>query len=544
MNIDGKKTSASKKILVAYASGLSAAPDDWNGLIAKLKCEPELTDCAWLGLPHKTSALARETADEVARRMNSVLCAECTTNGNYDEIILIGHSVGALFLRRAYAINAGWIEGEPSESKWSSLVKRFVLMAPLNRGVDSGRAPRAKLAGRIGRILRVFGVHTLIYDLLQGSDFVTNLRLLWLRNLKNIPQSLQFPHVLGEDDKEVSRIDCIDTEQFPSSFHISVPGADHVRLHDLASTSNPERHYALLREAILGRSIESTPPDDQLRQTREDFGLERPGKSVVFLLHGIRDDRLSWASKVAEYLKGFDSGISARAISHGYVTALKFALPFFHRKVRRKLQDEYAQAVAEYPNANFHAAAHSNGTYIVAEALKHIEAMRFDRIMFGGCVLPRVFDWGLLVSRGQVRVVRHDFTRTDAVVATLCSALSGVGRRDVGTAGYNGFTSSKENLSENELPYGGHGAAFDSDDDLLSVARFLHTGEDVKRPDAKPAKKPFPGIYSRLAAFSWVAILLIAVVICVIGNAIGAIGGTLIALALLLGSLGLFLHVF
>ena len=473
-----------------------------------------------------------------------MLTAAVTANGGFKQIILIGHSVGALFLRRAYAINAGWIEGEPTQASWSSLVSRFVLMAPLNRGVDGGRAPRAKLAGRIGRILRLVGIHTLIYDLLQGSDFVTNLRLLWLRNLKSITHPLQLPHVLGEDDKEVSRIDCVDTQQFPDSFHIEVPEADHVRLHDLTSTSNPERHYGLLRNAILGCGIEATPPDEQLRLIREDFSREQSERTVVFLLHGIRDDRLRWVRKLGEYLVHADSRINIRAVSHGYVTALKFAIPFLHKKVRRKLQDEYAQAVAVYPNADFHVAAHSNGTYIVGRALYHIEAMRFNRLMFGGCVLPRDFVWDHFVARGQVGVVRHDFTRTDKVIAILCSALSGAGRRDVGTAGYDGFTSCIENLYENELAEGGHGAAFASDSDLQSVARFLLTGEECKRTDSESPTRPVPGIYLRLAALSWVVILIVALLIAVIGSALGGISGVVISQVLLFGGLALFLHLF
>jgi hypothetical protein len=522
------------RCLIAYATGLSARPDDkaWRNLVLRLKQEPELRGWAWLPLPHDTNPLTLEEAEHVAARMNDKLCAEFTKNKGLDEIILIGHSAGALFLRMAYAINAGWISGEPVAARWSAAVRRFVLMAALNRGLDSGRAPRARFAARASRALRVLGLKTLIYDLLKGSDFVTNLRLLWLRHLPSLHGRLEIPHVLGEDDQEVTREDCIDTEQFPDSFHIPVPDADHVRLHDLSSTSDPEGHYKLLLEAIIGDSTHSKPPNAALHEARTAFVNPPSQKEVFFLLHGIRSDRLGWVNSVKGLLKKHDTTIPVKTPSHGFYTALRFAIPFLHRSARRIIQDAYSQAVAEHPTAIFHAAAHSNGTYILTQALDHIEAMHFARVMLGGCVLPIHFDWRRLANRKQVQQVRHDFTKTDGIVAVLCSALKGAGRRDIGTAGYNSFTSMEEWLNENQLPDGGHNAAFDSPEDHNSIARFLLGLEGPQRLDAGPARKPIPRIVSRLSENLWLAFVLLTVSVGVIGwssaGPVGAIVGVFI----------------
>lgn len=532
-----------RKRLVAYATGLSATPEDWSELVSRLKSEPCLSGYSWLPLPHGTSALAREGAEEVAARMNDMLCAEFVAFGGFDELILIGHSVGALFLRMAFAKNSGWTNHEPAMAPWSKCVKRFVLMAPLNRGVDCGRASRARLAARVSRALRLLRVRTLVYDLLQGSDFVTNLRLLWLRHLPSLEGRMEIPHVLGENDKEVDRLDCIDTEQFPGSFHIPVPGAGHVRLHDLSSTDNPDRHFRLLFEAITGNSTNARKPDESLRMARAAFMCPASKKTVIFLLHGIRDSKLSWAQPLRDIILRRSPNVSVVLPSHGYVTALRFALPFVHRMVRRKLQDLYTQALAEYPAAEFHAAAHSNGTYILSQAMKSIEAIKFNRLMLGGCVLPRDFDWHLIWARRQVKVIRHDFTRTDIVVAILCSALAGAGRGDVGTAGYNQFNACPEALHENELPEGGHGAAFDSEDDLMSIARFLLDGEEVQRSDLRPPGRVFPGLLSRMATIMWMLLLILLAGVTYCGLVFGGpLAGLLTCLCACSG-IAYFLHV-
>jgi hypothetical protein len=57
--------------------------------------------------------------------------------------------------------------------------------------------------------------------------------------------------------------------------------------------------------------------------------------------------------------------------------------------------------------------------------------------------------------------------------------------------------------SRNESPEGGHGAAFDSPEDLDSIARFLLGLEEPKRLGTGSAQKPFPGRLSRLSEGLW-----------------------------------------
>jgi hypothetical protein len=125
----------------------------------------------------------------------------------------------------------------------------------------------------------------------------------------------------------------------------------------------------------------------------------------------------------------------------------------------------------------------------------------------------------------------------------LCSALKGAGRQDIGTAGYDSFTSTEECLHENESPEGGHGAAFDSPEDLDSIARFLLGLEEPKRLGTGSAQKPFPGRLSRLSEGLWLAVaLLTAAVGMVSWSAAGSIG-LIVGLVIVFGSIAYLLHI-
>lgn len=257
-------------------------------------------------------------------------------------------------------------------------------------------------------------------------------------------------------------------------------------------------------------------------------------------------ERVAWGGQLPSKKLLIQDDPDARVArpSHGYFTTLRFALPFLHRKARHILQDLYSQELAKYPAAEFHAAAHSNGTYILAQALKHIEAMKFNRIMLGGCVLPRGFDWHTLALKEQVKTLRHELTATDGIVGILCSALAGIGRDDVGTAGYNGFTSCEECLFENQLPNGGHSAAFNSEKDHEAIARFLtDVDQSSHGSDSIPPTRPIPQIMSNLAQWLWVVLLAATLGCGLCGLLFGGPVFGVLAAFLFIGSVAFFLHI-
>jgi pimeloyl-ACP methyl ester carboxylesterase len=85
-----------------------------------------------------------------------------------------------------------------------------------------------------------------------------------------------------------------------------------------------------------------------------------------------------------------------------------------------------------------HVIAHSFGTWLTGQALRHPE-LAFDRMVLVGSPLPRDYDWGALQVHGRrpFEAVRNEMGSADAVVY-----LAGLARwvaRDLGDAGRRGF---------------------------------------------------------------------------------------------------------
>jgi pimeloyl-ACP methyl ester carboxylesterase len=112
-------------------------------------------------------------------------------------------------------------------------------------------------------------------------------------------------------------------------------------------------------------------------------------------------------------------------------------LPWGHDRQLRKFADWYTQMLSTYGPVDFHFVGHSNGTYIFGRSLQRIPAMSFDKVYLAGSVLPRDFNW--TEHANQVGHLVNACGSKDVPVGLLCSALRGVGRRDLGVGGFAGF---------------------------------------------------------------------------------------------------------
>ncbi|WP_395244108.1 hypothetical protein ACGGZK_18600 [Agromyces sp. MMS24-K17] len=174
----------------------------------------------------------------------------------------------------------------------------------------------------------------------------------------------------------------------------------------------------------------------------------------------------------------------------GYFTAMDFALPGTRRRKVHEFLELYGDAYASRDPDGFVFAGHSNGTYMMAQSLGRVPAMRFDRIYLAGTVLPRRFDWDRLFRDGQIGrwngstwepgTVRSDRGVTDVPVGLLCSWLRGLGSPDVGTAGVFGFEHTAGlPIDEARTLHGGHGAPLERPEQLERIAAYLATGAEA-----------------------------------------------------------------
>lgn len=313
-----------------------------------------------------------------------------------------------------------------------------------------------------------------------------------------------------------------------------------------------------------------------------------PG-ATYFILHGIRASAYNdWVPRLKDALLAADPEADVVSPDYGFFSAIDFALPWIRNRKTHSFLRWYAEMYVSRNPEEFRFAGHSNGTYLMANALLRVPAMRFRRIFLAGTVLPRAFAWRDLADRRQIGhyagadrewvqgSVHNDRARVDVPVGFLCSWLHGLGMGDIGTGGLDGFVEAPTDLiREHKTVFrGGHGGAFtgQGEDDVTAAgqvsddeARRLrdagqqHRLEEIAAllkddtEDAPPPYLPSSGYrtFSRFVGnriVAWVMFLLLVAIVgavaALIGLWAGAVGWGVLAGALIVLLAVVFLRAF
>lgn len=484
----------------------------WHRLVQRLRSDLAPTWRVEV-FEHGLTATSRTDLDHVVRHLAAQLrdwTGELTEGVEPpDAIILAGHSFGGILARAAFLHDAEMPDrpGRP----WTELVKRIVLLGSPNAGYRTD-APGTPLAWRLA-----YAIATPFYDFTiekvqAGGYWITDLRLRWLEayRMKKVerPAVVQ---VLGTSDWLVTHDDIVDQRFMPGAKVHEIPGADHGGLISIDSAPDPDRRYAQLKSAIMG-------PTD----THVDEREEPKPEPTVFILHGIRASALgTWVQDLGSAYKAAVGTKQAKVVSPdtGYFSAMEFALPGTRRRKVHEFLKLYGDAYATRDPNEFVFAGHSNGTYMMAQSLDRVPAMRFRRIYLAGTVLPRRYDWQRLFDNKQIgrRVdeewkpgeVRTDRATKDIPVGILCSWLRGLGSPDVGTAGVDGFENDAGgNLDQSLRLDGGHGEALKEPDRIRAIAAYLRDGPGPAGTSAKTGKL-FAGAsrFIGIRIVSWILLL-------------------------------------
>jgi len=453
--------------------------------------------------------VARRLSDEIERQVGQE---------PYQHLVLIGQSMGALLAKRAF------LDAEQQGLAWAGKVQRLVLVAGMNRGWDiSGQKPSDMSRGSWFAIwfgswlARVGGFGKLILGTETGAPFVANLRMDWIKRMSDPNgRAIEVVQLLGDIDDVVSAEDNNDLRSTANGRFawLKVRGTGHSSIVDFDDDTKVgpvllgdyRRHKFSLATVetdfkVLARENEVLPlqPDPDVTH-------------VVFVVHGIRD-RGEWAAafelelqKQFEQLQLRDPSTGLQAVTappklavasvrYGYFGMGPFLLRPVREKYVRWLMDEYTETLAQYPNAkHVHFVGHSNGTYLLAAGLERYSSLDVGRIVFGGSVVRRDYRWDAVLgeqsviagSDSSLRVV--NYTALDDWVVALFprffepAFMAPLGN-DIGSAGFNGFTTSNPQVQNVPGLRGGH-AAFLSR--TSQIAKFvLHGTLDTAAPDAE-----------------------------------------------------------
>jgi len=501
-------------------------------------------------LPLETFSLADPT--EIARTIVATIDERVSEREKgehqYKDITLVGHSIGGLLVRKVYVLANGetsdarfnYSGSGPLESAkpWAERIHRIVLLAGMNRGWSIShhmgliRAVMMTIGVWIGNILlMVTGRPPTAFQIRRGAPFITQLRLQWIamerrRAAENesLPEDERKPlatvvQLLGSIDDIVSPEDNIDLVTGSGFVYLDVPKSGHQNVIEMDST-----HEGKARREVFTRAL--TEPEDKLRPKcvipadQQPRAADAKVSDVVFVIHGIRDTGY-WTQKIARCVQRAGNLppkiYSSETSTYGYFAMFPFLLFARRREKVAWLMDQYVEARALYPNARFSYVGHSNGTYLLARALKDYRACRFENVIFAGSVVPRRYDWYTAIGRGQVKALLNYVATTDLVVAWFPGAIEKLRLQDLGSAGHNGFDqitarggAHKDKLFQCSYVSGGHGAAL-REDNWEAIAHFIVHG--VPKMVSQGADKPYADVLAPhrswwVVFFGWIAPLI------------------------------------
>lgn len=480
----------SSKTLVVFLHGMNSSPITIKPAVKIV--EEELQSCyiivPELPLQWNKYFNLKQFANEYLNHINS-----SNNLSDYDSIILIGHSAGGLIIQAMYILAN---EDEELNKCFSYNKVRIVQIASLNRGWEiSHHLPLPhKIGWSVGLFLlplisnlRFKKIEELwVMQLRKGSSFLVWLKLKWLKlNNSKLPLTI---HLLGSIDEIVSWQDMVNVKG-ANFFYFEVPNSNHVELIDVEDKEHGDVRGNILRIALRPKSemklnkYSIKPWDQDPDEPNEKV------KRVVFVIHGIRDEG-HWTQKIASRARRMyeRAGLNSRneiaivTSSYGYFSMYDFLSPKARQKKVHWLMDEYAEAKRKFPSAKFSYVGHSNGTYLLASALKQYPLVEFERIVFAGSVVSSNYNWNSIdlpivrnESEGTSKNVLNISSSADWVVAIFTQIadllpLNWLLGKDLGGAGIKPF-SDEDKVINLKYKVGGHGAGI-SEDNWDIIADF------------------------------------------------------------------------
>jgi pimeloyl-ACP methyl ester carboxylesterase len=465
----------------------------------------------------------RRVADQLAQYIHEAVTnrSRRLDGGEYERIILIGYSAGGLIIRKTYLIAMGYgdddeLVGDTRPLQWAKKVERIILMAAINRGISDTRPETMNwlIYGlqRVGWVvIPRLGFGKFLSRLRQGTPFVANLRVQWIR-LSQAPD-IQLPptiQLLGDLDDVVAEEDNVDVVADANFKYLKVRDTGHNSICNFKDPdTGPHRkerfRYALMTPIELLES-DVIPNADEVGQSKNH---------IVFVMHGIRDMGL-WTIRVRETVEAvaqqLGQTVEVITAGYGYFPMLRFLFLGARQKNVRWFMDKYTEAIARYPDAKVSFIGHSNGTYLLASALRRYHACKVNRVAFAGSVVPKDYPWDELVQHGRVQEIRNDIASADWVVGIFPGLFELLKIGDIGTAGHNGFQD--DTPKKKSIPAyfkGGHGAAIQPKNHT-SLAHFILTGE--VKPEEKllvAQQEAWAVLLAKLCWAIWLVIGAIAV---------------------------------
>jgi pimeloyl-ACP methyl ester carboxylesterase len=494
-------------------------------LIQAMARDPSLKNARVLAPGYNSAFYVNTDPDLIVGHLRGAI--ELAAKNGVSEIVLVGHSLGGMLLREAYLLSIEHNAG------WDKKVSRIVLLASLNRGwtTSIAREPLQRALVEVGSwVLPSLHVGGLYDQLRRGAPFIANLRLRWLRKMRELHnQELArnngtklIPDVVqlrGALDVVLTNQDSADLEDTHGFRAVEIPRTDHGGVLDLQGELGKQRATTILAE-IAGRGPPGIFPDNEKSSCLS--GVDERPTHVVFAVHGMGTTG-AWtgafktqAQEEKLLADERDTGASPQPqavverVDYPWFPMVPFLFGFERQQRLHYFVDKYTEFEACHPNLLSRSAlAHSNGTYIVANAMKQIGSISLQRFALVGSVLPEKFNWELLASRKQIDRVANYRSGEDGIVGVFPGAYDWVYFQyaELGAAGVWGFDGAPSFVTDVQWFAGGHSKLIQSPKGRREVARFLVNGTVPPSPLFRSEVAWWLEVLGNLSGFIWLGIV-------------------------------------
>lgn len=401
-----------------------------------------------------------ELAQQISEQIESqyrALAASVPESEPRPTISLITYSAGSLLMQRAM------VECKRSNNDhWVDKVDSHIILSGITRGwqFTTATPPPIRFFGEGFRVLKTAGLGLgglFFWKVYRGSPFVAATRIEYSRYFRD--SNIRCIYFLGSQDELVTPFDCLEvvnsskldqSTQPVGGLYLELPGTTHQQILERACGAVDRPPLVplidMIADALLGSADFAKKYQDYLSKpddiddyldpfdTTNNHRSDESAKHLVFILHGIRDQGF-WAKRIAREIKKEHRIYHAReqgqrslrtiTPSYGFFSMLQFLLPGGRSNALYWFLDQYADARIMYPNAeSIDVIAHSNGTYLVAEALKECDPVKFRHVIFAGSVVRRDF-WSKCrhITSAKLKSFNNLMGGSDMIVGLLPGAM-------------------------------------------------------------------------------------------------------------------------
>lgn len=181
--------------------------------------------------------------------------------------------------------------------------------------------------------------------------------------------------------------------------------------------------------------------------------MQKERDLLLISIHGIRTFG-QWQAKLSQDLKLSSREFECIEIKFGFLGVISFAIPYLRRKVVNRTAQRVSKILSEQMAREVHIVAHSFGTFVALEALRHsVIRGKLKTVIFCGSPLPHDENIDHVVSSAEVTL--NECGTRDFILLMARFLLLGCG--DAGRVGFE-----RENSSNFQNRYfkGGHSLYF------------------------------------------------------------------------------------